>query len=328
MLSLYSRAYFCNDKPSLVALSTDVRTLYLDRSRTERSAICHSYGKSLLVTSLELFNSLNALVKKGYQPMTYIKALTFSISLPAIVTVLEAGSPMQPRAIAACLLSIVPWERLVSRLLWELEIPSRFEYGALAMGGALTQVLAIQKSHGQPLNPVNITFKTVVLAGFLHLNAQFVTKYLSRNWPRIPDWIWLSILSVMFDSIIQRFVRFGLVSTATWMAERMIQGFMNLWVRQLPDLPETVPIPEALECPICHELLKQPVVLLGHFFCQSCLRPWMESNDRHPYTGEPVSPEMVESSILMNQVVSKWHRLAWQELNEQGAEAPQPNGPQ
>jgi hypothetical protein len=74
-----------------------------------------------------------------------------------------------------------------------------------------------------------------------------------------------------------------------------------------------------MACLICHDVLRNPVVVLGHFFCENCLEMWLQTNTTHPYTGEAISREMIEQSVLMSHVVYKWQRIALAELAPAGA---------
>jgi hypothetical protein len=315
MLRLYARSLVTNDQQGLTDLSAQVQDLYLNRSRSEREVIPHSFGNSLALTRLEFYTVLEGLLNKKDMPLSIWQVLGFSIGLPLIVTRLDAGSPMQPRAIFDFMLSVYPWKNFLSRTLRDVGFPPGHEYLATTITGGFLQVLSIEISHGQPLKLVPVVFKTAVLAGLLHVSAQFIRRCISPIFPYIPDDVWGGLLAQVFAPFIQRFVRFGGVSTLTWITEKTVQTVMNFCTPALDDLPPTTAIPSSLECPICHDLLKNPVVVLGHFFCASCLERWLKSSSTHPYTGETISEEMVEQSILMSRVVYKWHSLAWQNIH-------------
>jgi hypothetical protein len=316
MLRLYGQSLFSNTKESLTDLSKEVCNLYRARSRSEREIIPQSFGHSIHLTQFEFMLFVDALLKKNDGPLTIWRVLSFSIGLPLTATVLDSGSPMQPRAIFDFMLSIYPWKRFLLSALRGFGLSTDQEYIATAIAGALLQVLSIQISHGQPLKIVGITSKTALISLLYHWNAMLIERFLRKILPFVPTIGWTWILGQIFDSGIQRFVRFGLVSTCTWLAEKVVKQVMKIWMPPLPDLPTTVQIPPSLECPICHDLLRNPVVVLGHFFCEDCLGHWLESHVTHPYTAEPMSAEMVEQSVLMSQVVYKWHRLALEELPE------------
>jgi hypothetical protein len=83
-----------------------------------------------------------------------------------------------------------------------------------------------------------------------------------------------------------------------------------MWFDVVPleDLGPDVKIAESLACPICHELLKRPVVLKSHFFCEQCLSRWLSENPTHPVTGEQATLTMAEPSAVLNWIVFKWQR--------------------
>jgi hypothetical protein len=314
MLRLYGQALFASKKSTLEAISSQVRELYLTRSHATRAFAAHSFGNSLRLTNVELFTILHVLLKRGDEPLTMWRVIAFSVGLPVTATVLEAGSPMQPRAIFDFLLNICPWQKPLLAFFHELGLPPSADYPATVITGALFQVLSIELSHGQAVEPIAIAFKTALISLFLHGGARLIRTQLSGLARWIPDDVWAFAISSIFDAIVQRFVRFGLVSTLTWLAERTAKTVMRFTMPPLVDLPLNVTVPSSMECLICHELLRNPVVVLGHFFCEHCLNTWLDSNTTHPYTGEAISREMIEQSILMSQVVYKWQRIALAEL--------------
>jgi hypothetical protein len=45
------------------------------------------------------------------------------------------------------------------------------------------------------------------------------------------------------------------------------------------------PLPPELQCPICRELLNQPVLVDGFVFCEHCIDTWKKRSRLNPVTG-------------------------------------------
>jgi hypothetical protein len=175
-------------------------------------------------------------------------------------------------------------------------------------------VLSIQISHRQHLEFVPVVLKTAVNAGLIHAAAWVIGNYLTRTVPFIPEEIWSVLFALLFDTLIQRLVRFDFWSTADWAIEKIVGIVCKLVRTEMEELPPTYEIPDSLACPICRQVLRNPVVVLGWIICEDCLWRWMDAHARHPCTGEPISADLVEQSVLMTIVADKWHGLALREL--------------
>jgi hypothetical protein len=314
MIRLALRTLFATTKESLVEISEQVVELYRDRSRSQRAVVPESFGVSIPCTQMEFAAILNSLVQTQPQPVSTLDAVGFCFGLPFIITFMDDGSPMQIRVIIDLLLWVIPLHSHFASALSQIGLPCGDSVFARIFAGALLHVLSIQISHRQSLEFVPVIFRTVAVSGLLHGASTLIRGYLARSIPFIPEETWSVVFAMLFDTLIQRLVRFGLMSTVEWAVEKVITVFFKLVRTELADLPDAYDVPPSLACPICVQVLKNPVVVLGSLVCEDCLERWMAISARNPCTGEPIGAELVEQSVLMTLVADKWHRLALAEV--------------
>ena len=62
-----------------------------------------------------------------------------------------------------------------------------------------------------------------------------------------------------------------------------------------------------LLCPIRHEIMRDPVVLVatGHSFEREAIEEWFENNDTHPLTGETVANKTLVTNFSLKSLCAK-----------------------
>jgi hypothetical protein len=181
-------------------------------------------------------------------------------------------------------------------------------------------VLVIQISHGsKDLNPLSVILNTGYISVIFYASSQLVLRLCRVAF--IPELVWEFLVATLFDTLVQRLVRYGLISTIEWGFEKVLSLSLDLVSEELDDLLVGYELPPYLECPICNDVFHNPVVVLGNLVCERCLQKWMNTSRTHPCTGEPFSDEMVEHSLLTRQIAHTWHKLALRDLAAKAKES-------
>lgn len=80
-------------------------------------------------------------------------------------------------------------------------------------------------------------------------------------------------------------------------------------VKQQEDLIESEPgIPDGFMCPITHEIMKIPVILVetGHTFEKSALEKWLEKNNTCPMTGKELVSKNFVIVYSLKKAIEHW----------------------
>jgi hypothetical protein len=316
MIRLAFRTIFANNKESLVEISNQVSRLYRERARSQRVVVRESFEVSIPCTQMEFAAILHGLIQPHQASFSTLDAIFFCLGLPTIVTFMDDGSPMQIRVLVDGILWAIPLHVHFARALRHVGLPSRATPPVALLAGALIHVLSIQISHRQRLEFVPVVLKTFAISGVMQGAAFLIRNTLAKAMPFFPEEIWSVVFAMLFDTLIQRLVRFDFLSTVEWVIEKIVKVMFKLIKTELDDLPDSYEVPESLACPICSQVLKNPVAVLGWLMCEQCLERWISIRARHPCTGEPISAELVEQAVLMTLVADKWHKLALSELLE------------
>ncbi|OHT08028.1 hypothetical protein TRFO_23661 [Tritrichomonas foetus] len=307
MLRLYLRAYEAHLNVSKIEeVAQDTVSYCLKRSKDLYSTSKRSFPYSLLVTSLESQGILSNLVNNK-DALSTPMVLTYAVALPIWIT-MEPDPHNKVRIMAASVLQAFPWSNRFRNLLKGIGLNSPLLYNpAISLLCSSYQVITIKLTHGVNIYNIFDTGYKVLATAVVHLISRKLTTVIhDKLLFFIPEWIISSYIAFETAPFLQRMVRYGIVDACQWLTEFIIHMFTFLQypVLNLPS-ENNYPIHESLMCPICRDILEDPVEITGSFFCSNCLTGWLACGEStHPSTGELVSREMFTYSYLMN-------TLAW-----------------
>jgi hypothetical protein len=312
MLRLYARFLSAHDLNQLTDLAKDARASALSRVNSGQSDARQGARNSLPLTLHEIYRSLGRLLHPTQEPFTILDAFCITTGMPVVATLDERPLP-RARAAFSFLFTCLPWNSTINRLLNIAPLP--LSARPIARAGILgfLQVLSIEISQPTILsNPIALGLRTAYVAGVLH-STSLLTGTLVKRFPIVPDWAWRLAFSYGLEWFVLRLVRCGLYGAVS----RTVEDWAGwVWWRneELPAIPLACPIPVDLECPICKELLKHPMEVLGHHFCEECLDNWLaQGGSAHPLTGEPISREQVSRATLMTLISNRYRDIVVRE---------------
>lgn len=83
--------------------------------------------------------------------------------------------------------------------------------------------------------------------------------------------------------------------------------FANLILKNVPVQNIEILHPSSLTCPICYDLLNEPVESLGFFLCKECLIQWHKQGiETHPVTGESSTMSFHSRALIMDVIIKKY----------------------
>lgn len=338
MLKLYSRLYLCKTTDDLVNLATDIGEHYKQKTKKNRGKILESDQLSFL-TIVDLQTIVTNTY--GYIHVTdTIDLICFPI-FPAFATF--SGSQFtKVRTIASLFFSTFSITSGVEHVLLNFGIPNRFLHHSVNLLYSLIHVIGTQlsikndmlfyaskqknlnadinqKNNKNALNLFTIISNTMLVAGTSYSISLFV-NFIKRLFPRIPSEIVGNIIAYPFAIFLHQVESFGFSATIETFFESIVQFVTSKCHKKLPPLPLDFNIPSPLECPICQDLLNDTKESLGFFFCSKCIKRWLKASNSpvHPMTGEKLTPDMMQSSVIMNEVAYKYHKLVLQDLHSRG----------
>jgi hypothetical protein len=198
-------------------------------------------------------------------------------------------------------------------------VPERFHDPAVVLSYSLFQVFSIRLSHGRKkMSVIDIGRQTLVV-GLLHVLSRRLVTAVHSYLFFVPDWVISTYIAFKTAAFIQRLVRFGVLDSLEWFIEGFLHTFTFL-EKKLDQLPPGYPVPQSLTCMICLGMVRDPVELLGYFFCGACLEKWFsEGKLVHPCTNEAVSKEVMAHSYVLHRIARKYQASALKALARQAA---------
>ncbi|OHT04115.1 hypothetical protein TRFO_06418 [Tritrichomonas foetus] len=315
MLKLYLRALRAQDTKALEQIAVDASRLYITESSKKREKSKRSFGYSLYLTALESQCVITNTPNIEYN-FSLLHVFSYSTFVP-LSFAMEPTIEGQLRIAATSIFHSLPWSSYLRSSFTRLGIPYRYHTNLSATILTFYQVMSIKIAHGTKLTNIFDTAYKTALVTFINLCSRKLTTYVHKKLYFLPEWVISGFFAYYTAPFIQKFVRYGLIETLTWMLESAIHFVMRFTNDRLI-LPEDHEVPNIFMCSICRDFLNEPVELSGFFFCNDCLNMWFNKGLlAHPYTGENVSREMVSQSFLMKTITRRYKKLAIDEQQKQ-----------
>lgn len=321
MLKFYSRTLAARNTEQLVSVAEDITKYYRSRARVSLEENPTSYQSSLFCVQQEMATFLHWLADlPDTTKDVKFGMLEAGVTTSQVLTHLlqEKEKTMLLRTIITCVIGHLPLKKVIDEMFTQSGISPEQHTKAKLLVFAFLQVILINVGHGKKnfLNPITMILNTGCTAGVLGM-AHWIHMRLIR-FP-IPRWC-QSICAIIaiqaLSPVTQRVVRFGIKSTIEWLTEKSMSAAFRTMEKRLPELPITVDTAPELECLICHDVMSDPVEIMGSFCCRNCLKNWMLRSSVHPLTGVDISPEMVTESVLMSHVVYKYKIFLLRDLEK------------
>ena len=175
---------------------------------------------------------------------------------------------------------------------------------------------ALSRNHCK-IRVSDVLFTTLLVAMSNYQCHNFV-NFVKRKFPLIPSTILFLLFNYVSGSIIHEIESIGILRFLDNTFECFAQKILKKFRKPLDPLPSNAVIPVSLKCVICQDLLTEPKESLGFFFCSNCIDNWLRVSRTHlhPITGEKINPSLVKPSIIMDEIVYKYHKLALEEAEQ------------
>ena len=331
MLPFYFRLFRAKTTSQLEQLATDISEYYKAQMKTNRRRLT-TMGHIQILTMLEL-QGITSNTFGHHHRLTDGDLYYFICLTPS--TPADCSSFSKVRTFLAYAFYTFPFSQRVENLFLRLGCPQKYLYPATSMFFSAIHVtmshLSIQSEIAKKYTLQNIkkppNFRINLFRIIQHSIIFYFTSYsinrivgkIKTYIPIIPSEIICYLLSYSVAKTIQNIESFGLISTLENYAEKLLQMILSRVHKTLPPLPIDYQIPDALQCPICNDILNKPKESLGFFFCSYCIDRYMKQTNSpvHPLTREKLSQDMIHSCLIMNEVAYKFHKIANEQLNEE-----------
>lgn len=339
MLKLYSRLYLCKTTDDLVNLATDIGEYYKQKTKKNRGKILEHDQLSFL-TILDLQTIVTNTY--GYVHTTDTIDLVCFPIIPTFAS-FNGSQFTKVRTIASLFFSTFSVTNGVENILLKFGLPKLYLHHTVNLLYSFIHVVGTQlsikndmiflaskqriqsvdtnqkKNNSYTINLFTILSNTMLVAGTSY-SINLIVKSLNRFFPRIPSEIVGNVIAYPFAIFLHQVESFGFSATIETFFESVVQFVTSKCHKKLPPLPLDFNVPAPLECPICQDLLNDTKESLGFFFCSKCIKRWLKASNSpvHPMTGEKLTPDMMQSSVIMNEVAYKYHKLAIESLHARG----------
>jgi hypothetical protein len=242
-----------------------------------------------------------------------VNLIWFSLILPTACSRAPAAR-WRIKSIFSCSLHCFPFSEFIrGRLRWIGAPPQICEpclVGAYSLGQFITARLALRQDL---THPIDIVASSLVLASFHTVHAALV-NVIARYVPFIPKGFISLAISYKTSEVMHEFMRSGFEAGVFCLFEKILSLF-RLFESEIEEPPLDFVAPQCLTCNICHELLVDPVEVLGFFFCKGCLETWLRAQPAgiHPVTGELIQPGTISRPAVLNIVARNYQRMCRKE---------------
>ena len=304
MISLWREAIQANDVGALTAVAEKIGQYYRGLSPNSKRRIHLEQLGNWIGVDLYSFALMTILGEK-------VEAPSFGRLLELVLCVIMMGEEdsmgMQMRLACSGVIWIFPVNSMIVNALKYAHVPEQsMEMARMVVFASLELAMnEITFEHKEAsLFPSALQFGSTI--GFMMLSKRAFGYATQKGCPKIIALAGLMGLSHLVGKAIARVSGQGLRGCAEWIVGKVMSRLMK---KDREDLPLDADTPPELECHICHELLSDPVDLMGSFFCRECITRWMRRSPIHPYTGEYIGLMVINESPVMSYVVNKFHAI-------------------
>ena len=307
MLKFLSQVYIRSDKDSLEKLAETVAQDALKKSNDLRKKHLKTFDLSSTITLFETDQFLA-------QCFEAKKRNIFVVSGSVIASSLLFSQQYEPEILSKTLLNDMlfafPIVKALERAFVYAGMPSKYLTYSVFGTFSLAQVISLRVTHGfHSKSIIDLLASSTVIAG-LHWLSYLQLKAIREHIRFIPMSILALPVVYLTRDIVQRVGVYGIENTINYLIESAVSTWIKL---RNPTRPQPVPydfeIPEPMICPICHDMLVNPVECLGFFFCEDCLYKWVNENHTHPSTGESISNENINKCVEMNTIITQYRKI-------------------
>jgi hypothetical protein len=315
MLRLYLRSLGPCDKAGCVRLAEETAQHYHKRAMKQRGGA----GRlSQTLESVELCEFLRVLLPDDQTARLISGAVRAGSLAAALLAAWDIAGDLpvvRLRFLLSLTLPVMSLDARMREVFDAIGIPESRRYPVRLGVMALLHTVLILASHRTRLDPLEVLWGAACSAAAFH-GMRWFMKAAEAVAPMVLCRVLMFGLGCVVGPLVLRLVRDGPLTALERMIEKIVSvlGSFAGADDPLEDLPVNCSVPDALRCCICHFNLNEPVVLLGFFFCETCLHRAVKEQWTHPCTREEITPEMVDDPFVMRRVARKWHILALQEI--------------
>ena len=225
----------------------------------------------------------------------------------------------KPRLYSTIILSTFPTKQIVQKLFLSAGLPNNYlEISTLSFYSFL-QVFLLRKTCGFYTHSlVNFTTSVVSIATINYVVNIFAEK-LSKRIGFVSKGFLCQVLGLFVGPLIHQIGLYGVRNGIV----KIVDSIFFHFYKKLYPTPikldfEPENIPDSMICPICNDLITEPLEIDGFLFCRECIDHWVAQSDRplHPATGMPMVVDAILPNTPMNYVISKYKKILQDEHNQ------------
>lgn len=306
---LYLRALRAKNKDAIVKVATDEHAFLM--KHTHHDTNFFNSAIDLFATHLECTSMINEIFVP-YPSLTSNAYFVISNAIYSGVVMFWADEPaVTARALIGGFFGSVDWSRLLDYVLPHFfhSTPLRRSISVVATTSLYQySIHLIYKRVNKSKAPFSLADNLGTLLSIFSLNLANFGINLVYTKSNIPFLQFLA--NITFSLYSSLFLR-----------EIINRGFSQVFNSLVPLLHSTFKkdvdyqvelsddIPNELICPICFNLLNDPICCQGHAFCKSCFSTWSAKSPLHPFTGLGYRREEIEPAYVYDVLSNNYKML-------------------
>lgn len=307
MWSLYKRALLAKRPEDVVEIASDAMTYYKTRARKLRDSKFRHPCNANHLNIRENAILMEFLANNGEGNFLIGPIIPSTFSFSTIPTTFP--KMINYYMISSFIITNFPIST-IERLVRNTGLPTPLIKPLITASFSLIQTAGVRAvSAIGSMSLPNIFFTAATNAVITYGAGSFVRRY-GGTMPSILKALLLISTTYLTDKITSRFTVHGVWNGCQRVAEDICSRIMGFFTSNEEESFENDSPPQPFICPICYQMIRNPVEVLGFVFCGSCLSEWTNrSGYIHPYTGEQFSSDAISSSILYNYLIQKYSRM-------------------